>query len=114
MAKTVVKRAKTFEIFLKYAAAHARRVRIRETSKLEESRDEKGHKQLTPHTHIRVTALLDQHKVVLAYDEHYVNRGQGYENAAGEIVRPHEVKIRRVRIRAALEQKGLEVEEVRE
>lgn len=113
MANSVVKRAKTFEVFLKYTARHAQRVRLQETSKLDEGTDEKGKRTLTPHTHIHLAATLPKHNVVLTYDEHYINRGRGYEDAEGEIVKPHDVKTRRLRMRAALEGKGLEVVEVR-
>jgi len=114
MGKSIVKRAKSFEVFLKYAAANAEGVRLRETSKLDESVDQKGKKTLTPHTHMHASAFLPKHNVILVYDEHYINRGLGYENAEGEILKPHDVKIRRVRMRAAMEEKGLEVEDVRE
>ena len=112
--RSTIKRAKSFEVFLKYAGLHAKRVGLREESKIEESTDADGKKVLTPKTHFRLVAELPKHNVTLLYDELYVNRGKGFEDAAGEIVKPHVLKTRRLTIRAALEAKGLDIHEQRQ
>ena len=112
MPGATVKQAKSLEVFLKYAAAHAKMVRVHEWSKIEETTAAGGKKTLLPQTVFRLVAALPEQNVSLVFEERYVNRGRGFEDASGEIVKAHELKLRGAKIRAALEQHGLEVREV--
>jgi hypothetical protein len=114
MARRSLKRAKSFEVFLKYAGAYAKKVRFKEESKLDEQVGPDGKKLLVPQTRIHLVADLPKHDVTLVYDELYVNRGQGFEDADGEIVKPYFIKTRLPTLRTALDEKGLEIEEIRD